>query len=108
MAATKIASDYVPNPGYSQADWDAVTDNPEWTADDFRTARPFAEAFPTLGENLRQSRGSEKERVKVPVTIRLDAAIIDAFKATGEGWQTRMNDVLRDAAAKLGPLETKG
>ena len=32
---------------------------------------------------------------KVPVTIRLDADTVEAFKATGAGWQTRMNDVLR-------------
>ncbi|KQT77824.1 BrnA antitoxin family protein [Methylobacterium sp. Leaf466] len=32
---------------------------------------------------------------KVPVTIRLDADTVAAFKATGTGWQTRMNEVLR-------------
>ena len=36
------------------------------------------------------------ERPKRPVTIRYDADVIDAFKATGPGWQTRMNDALRD------------
>jgi uncharacterized protein (DUF4415 family) len=30
------------------------------------------------------------------VTIRYDADIIAAFKATGAGWQTRMNDALRE------------
>ncbi|CAA2107151.1 hypothetical protein MBUL_04018 [Methylobacterium bullatum] len=38
---------------------------------------------------------------KVPVTIRLDPEIVEAFKATGSGWQTRMNDVLRKAARDL-------
>ena len=28
--------------------------------------------------------------------IRLDADVIDTFKATGKGWQTRMNAALRD------------
>lgn len=33
---------------------------------------------------------------KVSTTIRFDAEILDAFKATGEGWQTRMNDALKE------------
>lgn len=34
--------------------------------------------------------------VKVPLTVRYDADIIDAFKAGGSGWQTRMNNALRE------------
>jgi uncharacterized protein (DUF4415 family) len=37
----------------------------------------------------------------VPVTIRLDANVVDAYKATGEGWQSRMNDALGIAAKHL-------
>ncbi len=33
---------------------------------------------------------------KVSVTIRYDREVIDAFKAGGDGWQTRMNHALRD------------
>jgi uncharacterized protein (DUF4415 family) len=33
---------------------------------------------------------------KVAVTIRYDAEIIERFKASGDGWQTRMNNALRD------------
>ena len=33
---------------------------------------------------------------KVSTTIRFDAEILAAFKATGEGWQTRMNDALKE------------
>jgi uncharacterized protein (DUF4415 family) len=33
---------------------------------------------------------------KVSVTIRYDQDVIDAFKADGDGWQTRMNHALRD------------
>lgn len=32
---------------------------------------------------------------KVVVTLRLEPEIIERFKATGPGWQARMNDVLR-------------
>jgi len=37
-----------------------------------------------------------KESPKVYTGIRLDAEILDAFKATGKGWQTRMNDALKE------------
>ena len=33
------------------------------------------------------------------VTLWLDADVLDAFKATGPGWQTRINAILRDAVA---------
>ncbi|MBJ7312873.1 BrnA antitoxin family protein [Rugamonas sp. CCM 8940] len=33
---------------------------------------------------------------KVSTTIRFDADVLAAFKATGDGWQTRMNDALRE------------
>jgi uncharacterized protein (DUF4415 family) len=36
------------------------------------------------------------EAPKVQLTVRYDADIVDTFKATGDGWQTRMNDALRD------------
>ncbi|MCW6529561.1 BrnA antitoxin family protein [Sphingomonas sp. MMSM20] len=42
-------------------------------------------------------RGSNKE----PVTIRLDREVLERFKATGPGWQARINDVLRKASAQL-------
>ena len=32
---------------------------------------------------------------KVQVTLRLDADVVDQFKASGAGWQTRMNNALR-------------
>jgi uncharacterized protein (DUF4415 family) len=36
------------------------------------------------------------ESPKVLLSVRYDADIVEAFKATGDGWQTRMNDALRD------------
>lgn len=41
-------------------------------------------------------RGRPKSLVtKEPVKIRLDADVLAALRATGEGWQTRINDTLR-------------
>ena len=36
-----------------------------------------------------------KSQTKVFTAIRLDADLVDAFKATGKGWQTRVNAALR-------------
>jgi uncharacterized protein (DUF4415 family) len=32
---------------------------------------------------------------KTQITLRLDTDIVEKFKATGDGWQTRINEVLR-------------
>ncbi|MBK6998696.1 MAG: BrnA antitoxin family protein [Rhodoferax sp.] len=39
--------------------------------------------------------GSVKANPKVSTTIRLDPDVLDAAKATGKGWQTRVNAVMR-------------
>ena len=33
---------------------------------------------------------------RTPVTIRLDRGVVEFFRQTGPGWQTRMNEVLRE------------
>jgi len=85
--------------GYSKEDWDEVSDNSEWTEEDFKKARPFAEVFPDLAESIRRARGRPAvEAPKRQISLRLDPDVIDAFKATGKGWQGRINAALRKAA----------
>ncbi|MFD1328197.1 BrnA antitoxin family protein [Mycoplana ramosa] len=73
-------------------------DNPEWTEEDFKQARPFAEAFPDLMESIRRARGRPPvARPKQQVSLRLDPEVIEKFKATGKGWQARINEVLKRA-----------
>ena len=79
----------------------ADPDAPEATDEQLAQARPFAEAFPELAANLRRSRGAQKAPTKELVSIRLDPEVLAAFKATGAGWQTRMNEALIEAARKL-------
>lgn len=33
---------------------------------------------------------------KTQITVRLDDDVIEAFRSDGAGWQTRMNDVLKE------------
>jgi uncharacterized protein (DUF4415 family) len=40
------------------------------------------------------------EKVKQSVTIRMDQDVVDYFKASGPGWQTRMHEVLAREARK--------
>lgn len=37
---------------------------------------------------------------KAPITTRIDADVLHDIKASGKGWQTRLNDVLREAVQK--------
>ena len=43
------------------------------------------------------SRGRPKaESTKLALTMRYDVEVVEAFRATGKGWQTRMNAALKD------------
>jgi len=96
----KTMRQFEPGHGYTKEDWDAVSDNPELTDEDFRNARPFAEVFPELAESIRRNLGGRPklDHPKQPVSIRLDQDVVEHFKAGGEGWQSRMNEALRKAA----------
>lgn len=37
---------------------------------------------------------------KAALTMRVDADVLDALKASGPGWQTRVNDLLKDAVRR--------
>jgi uncharacterized protein (DUF4415 family) len=75
-------------------------DAPEATDEQLAQAKPFSEAFPALADAMRKNVGGRPklENPKVAVSLRLDQEIVARFKASGPGWQTRMNDALRDAA----------
>ena len=84
-----------------QAGIAADPDNPEWTAEDFKKARPFKEVFPGALRDLgSEARGpSEVAPTKQLVSLRLDPDVIAHFKAQGAGWQTRINKALRKVMA---------
>jgi uncharacterized protein (DUF4415 family) len=49
---------------------------------------------------VRRGRGPQRSPTKVSTTIRIDAEVLDYFRSTGAGYQTRMNDILRAAKAR--------
>lgn len=80
-------------------------ENPEWTDEDFARARPAREVLPpelyqSLTKRKPGQRGPAKRARKVAVTLRIDPDVLDAFKAKGEGWQTRINQTLRSSLDK--------
>ena len=77
-------------------------DAPEITDDQIARAMPFTEAFPALSEAMRKNLGGrpKSKNAKVPVSIRLDQDVVAKFKATGLGWQSRINDVLRKSVVQ--------
>ena len=98
MSKPKLRTEFEAGHGYTKEDWDAVSDNPEWTEQDFRNARPFVEVFPELAESIRRARGRPVlENPKKQVTLRLDSEVVARFRAGGPGWQSRINEVLRKA-----------
>ena len=93
--------EFEPGQGYSKEDWDAV-DSPPATKAQLAQARPFAEVFPDLAEKMRKNSGGRPpmDKPKKAISIRLDQDVIDRFKATGPGWQSRINEALK--VAKVG------
>jgi uncharacterized protein (DUF4415 family) len=68
---------------------------PEVTKADLDRATLSVGGVPIWGPGKRgRPPGSGK---KSPVHVRLDKEVLNHFRATGRGWQTRLNDVLRRA-----------
>lgn len=72
---------------------------------EMRRFRPAFEVLPPeLVEIIKNrkvgERGPQIAPVKQQVTLRLDADVLNTFRATGAGWQGRINDALRKAVAR--------
>lgn len=70
--------------------WVDPDDAPE-LSDDF-----FARADEFVGDRLVRRGRPPSNSVKRSVTVRYDVDVIAAFRSTGKGWQTCMNDALRE------------
>lgn len=74
-------------------------DAPEWMDDDFAKAEVRSgDVILRPAAGVLKARG--RPRLATPkrqVTLRLDEDIIDRFRKTGPGWQSRINDILKKA-----------
>jgi uncharacterized protein (DUF4415 family) len=71
--------------------WDP-DDAPEWTAEMFERADLYH------GDRLIRRGRPPSDNPKKALKLRIDADVVEHFRATGPGWQTRINDALRRAA----------
>jgi uncharacterized protein (DUF4415 family) len=81
--------------GFTAKDLKEVSDSPELTKADFAKAKPFSEVFPSLSAAIRKGRGPNKAPTKKPVSLRLSPEVIQHFKKSGKGWQSRIDETLR-------------
>ena len=61
-------------------------------------ARPYTDAEWATVKPVRGRGRPPGSGTKVATSLRLDRDLLDAFKRTGDGWQTRLNDALREWA----------
>lgn len=73
--------------------WVDPDEAPELTEEWFRTAALYRH-----GKLIRRGGRPKSEAPKQAVNIRLDADLVAHYRATGPGWQSRINDALRKAA----------
>lgn len=75
-------------------------DNPEWTEEDFARARPASQVLPPhIAASLVRKRGRPAlslEARKRNVSLRLSPEVVDELRASGPGWQTRAEEMLRE------------
>jgi uncharacterized protein (DUF4415 family) len=69
--------------------WIDPDDAPELTDEFFERADVYE------GDKLVRRGRPKAATTKVAVKLRLDADLLTALRATGDGWQTRINDTLR-------------
>lgn len=69
--------------------WTDPDDAPELTEEWFATADLYQ------GDQLTRRGRPKSPAPKRQVTLRLDADLLEAIRATGPGWQTRANAALR-------------
>jgi len=56
------------------------------------------------GTLVKRGRGRPAGAKKTQMNLRIDIDVIEAYKTQGEGWQTLMNDALRDWATRHGMM----
>jgi uncharacterized protein (DUF4415 family) len=75
-------------------------ENPFWTNEQFRRARPAREVLPeifgkAIARKMLRPRGRPKSAdPRTSISLRLPQDVLARWKATGPGWQTRMVEAL--------------
>lgn len=90
----------------TKADWVDPDDAPELGPEFFANAQAYIgdkpvsrEAFRAAVRQRGRPAGSTKPDAKQAVNLRLDPDVLAVLRATGAGWQTRVNTILRERFA---------
>lgn len=75
-------------------------ENPEWTKEDFARAKPFKEVFPEFYKAWKRRGRPPVATPKVHIGFRLAADVVEAIRATGPGYNARVEKALREALSK--------
>lgn len=89
-------------PAKSASTWIDPDDAPEWS-DAMLSRAELAEGGKVLRPVTGTVRGRGRPRVDAPkhqVSVRLDQDVLAGLKNTGPGWQSRMNEALREWLAR--------
>ena len=78
--------------------WNNPDDAPELTAEFFKSADLYE------GNKLKTRGRPKAATTKEPIKLRLDADVVAALRASGEGWQTRINETLRASLRLAGKV----
>ena len=86
----------------AEKDPDRIDDeeNPELTEGDFARARPFKEVFPRQYKAWKKMGRPPVENPKVHIGFRLSADVVKGVRASGPGYNARVEKVLREALEK--------
>ena len=82
-------------------------DTLELGQDWFQRARPATEVVPQVVERWRRTRGKQKAPTKEAISIRLDQDVLAYYRASGRGWQSRINEALRKYIVNAEPEDTE-
>lgn len=80
----------------SKALVDAGGEVREIQVSDLKSFRPAGDVLPASLRRQLGVRGPQKAPTKERITIRLSSEVVEHFRATGDGWQTRIDSALQD------------
>ncbi|WP_312813080.1 BrnA antitoxin family protein [Brevundimonas sp.] len=85
--------------GNTTKQWIDPDDAPEWTDEVFEIAefRRGDQVIRPASGTLKRGR-PKSTHPKVLVSLRLDSEVVERFRASGPGWQSRINEALKKAA----------
>ncbi|ACQ67648.1 hypothetical protein BJP44_04335 [Candidatus Williamhamiltonella defendens] len=79
----------------------------ELKEEDFVLMRPAEEVLPLSLLKTLGIRGPQKAPTKQKITIRLSQEVVDAFRATGKHWQSRMDCAMKNWLKEHSPHDVK-